>query len=1348
MNTHRLSNYGLTVKLAILVCVWLALPCPTFAAPEANFTADRFLRPPEGARPWVFWFWISGNITSNGITADLEAMQRAGIGGVLIMEVDQGVPAGEVKFASPEWRKLFEFACLESKRLGLQINLNNDAGWCGSGGPWITPELSMKKLVWTETFVQGAGRFEGTLAQPAAVQDFYRDIAVLAVPGSAPANPGKDLTNITVNPPLPNLNWTNLVDGDDNSSVLLPRPDLATPVQLDLAFSRVHTASCLKLRFKLGEYQTCFGELYVSEDGSDYRLVREFAVQASGQTFNFEPASGRHYRILLRRADPFMPNLKVREIALTDDLEIENILAKASFIRKNNYPGPNDFKMPAAYPLAPPDRVIPMSSVVDLTSRLKPGGWLDWEPPAGDWIILRFGYTTTGKNNHPAPEPGRGLECDKLSKAGAEAMFEHWLNGVAKNARKAAPDTLVTTHIDSWEVGSQNWTEDFRREFRRRRGYDLLGFLPVTTGRVVDSLEISERFLWDLRQTVADLLLDNYAGHFRTLANRAGLRLSIEAYDGNPCEDISYGGRADEPVAEFWSWYPYGTAYGCIEMASAAHVYGKPIVSAEAFTAVEAERWLGHPYRVKIIGDWAYCQGVNRFIFHRYAMQPWTNPDRAPGMSMGPFGLHYERSQTWWEKSAAWHEYLARCQYLLQQGEFAADFCYLVPEMAPQRWRPSLDARFDTAYKFDACPPEMALRDMSVSEWRLKLSSGARYRVLALPDHECMTPQLLRKIRSLVKAGATVVGSPPKKSPSLQGYPECDEEVARLSRELWGEIDGLSTREHRFGKGRVVRGLSVQDFLRAEGLPADFQAVISSPAEPLRYIHKTLGDLDFYFVSNPNLRPVESLCTFRMTGRAPELWRPETGKWQRVGVYRQESDRVSLPLRLESAESVFVLFHKDPPARAAAVTSVGKNGKPLLAADPGPAAAGRLQRPPPATNTFTYGVWVRPAVDTPLLPEANIGIHGYNADRNDALFPPPAFEVFDDYRTSSPGLCVGRNGVVVYEGSNDYFVPLVVQPMAITNWTHLAVVYESGQPSLYVNGQFARRGLQSSHQVHAPIGLRHGRGVHPFRGDIGVFQQFDRALSGDELQLWIQTNPPPAVASDFPVVEASWNTGGSFSATTYENGTYTVTTSAGRTREFAVAGLPATSEISGPWIVEFPSWQGTSKQAELEQLVSWSEHPEPAIKYFSGTAIYRKTVTVPAEMVRPGQRLFLDLGRVEVMAEVTWNQKKFPVLWKPPFRVELTDCARLGENQLQVEVVNLWVNRLIGDENLAEDSERNPDGSLRSWPEWIKNGRSSPSGRTAFTTWKLWKASDSLEPSGLIGPVKLVPARVWNGDLE
>ena len=265
-------------------------------------------------------------------------------------------------------------------------------------------------------------------------------------------------------------------------------------------------------------------------------------------------------------------------------------------------------------------------------------GRLTWQVPEGKWLVLRFGHTTTNTDNHPAPESGRGLECDKLSKEAVERHFNALMGRLIDENRALAGKgkVLVSTHIDSWEVGSQNWTPRMREEFQKRRGYDLLPLLPIFTGRVVDSLEISERFLWDLRQTVSDLLIENYAGHFRTLANRHGLRLSIEAYDGVPCDEMTYAGQADEPMSEFWSWDKFSAAYSCTEMASAAHVYGKPILGAEAFTATDSEKWLGHPGYIKDLGDWAFCEGVNRFVFHRYAMQPWINPNRARACRWAP----------------------------------------------------------------------------------------------------------------------------------------------------------------------------------------------------------------------------------------------------------------------------------------------------------------------------------------------------------------------------------------------------------------------------------------------------------------------------------------------------------------------------------------------------------------------------------------------------------------------------------------------------------------------------------------------------------------------------------------
>ena len=290
-------------------------------------------------------------------------------------------------------------------------------------------------------------------------------------------------------------------------------------------------------------------------------------------------------------------------------------------------------------------------------------GRLTWDVPAGQWTILRIGHTSTGMKNAPAPASGRGLECDKLSKEGIEANFTAMMARLIDDVGPAAGKALVATHIDSWENGSQNWTARMREEFQARRGYDLLPFLPVMTGRVVDSLEISERFLWDLRQTVSELVVENYAGHMRELAHRHGLRFTIEAY-GSPCDNLPYAGQCDEPMGEFW--VGGGSIETCRGMASAAHLNGKSIVGAESFTAADHERWREHPATIKALGDWAFCEGINRFVFHRYAMQPWL--DRRPGMTMGPWGTHYERTQTWWELTPGWHQYLARCQFLLRQG--------------------------------------------------------------------------------------------------------------------------------------------------------------------------------------------------------------------------------------------------------------------------------------------------------------------------------------------------------------------------------------------------------------------------------------------------------------------------------------------------------------------------------------------------------------------------------------------------------------------------------------------------------------------------------------------------------
>ncbi len=749
--------------------------CTAARAAEPSVLEREFATPPPAARPWVYWFWLNSNITREGITADLEAMKRVGIGGVLIMEVDQGAPQGPVAFAGPKWRELFKHMLSEADRLGLEVNMCNDAGWCGSGGPWITPELSMQYVVWTETSVQGGKHFDAALPEPGRTANYYRDITVLAFPTPA----GK--------------------------------------------------------------------------------------------------------------------------------ARIENIKGKTGHDRQDQPPAP------ARYAEVPAEQVVKADSIVDLSAHFQ-NGRLSWDAPAGKWTVLRVGHTSTGKDNHPAPASGRGLECDKLSTEAVDAMYAGLMAKIIADSPALAGKTLVTTHIDSWEVHSQDWTPRMREEFRKRRGYDLYRYFPVYTGRIVDSVEVSERFLWDLRQTISDLLVENYSGHFRELAQKNGLKLSIEAYGDGAFDDLTYAGHCDEPMGEFWSWAYGGAAESVTEMTSAGHVYGKRIIGAESFTATDAEKWQGHPANIKTLGDWAFCEGINRFVFHRYALQPWLKG--RPGMSMGPWGLHYERTETWWEQSVAWHQYLARCQHLLRQGLFVADVCYLQPEGSPRAFAPPVARQGNPpdrpAYNFDGCSPEVVLTRMSVKDGCIVLSDGMSYRLLALPDSRTMTPRLLAKIVELVEAGATVVGPRPQKSPALENFPACDEEVKKLADRLWGDCDGQKIKHHALGKGRLVWGETPEQVLAGMKVPLDF-SFDGPPAGKPRYIHRSLEDgTELYFVANKREASVAGTCSFRVQSKRPEFWRPQTGGVQLAAAWQAKDGVTRVPVYLEPAESVFVVFRPQP----------------------------------------------------------------------------------------------------------------------------------------------------------------------------------------------------------------------------------------------------------------------------------------------------------------------------------------------------------------------------------------------------------------------------------------------------
>jgi hypothetical protein len=718
-----------------------------------------FINPPDSARPWVYWFWLNGNLSKEGVTADLEAMKHAGIGGVLIMEVDQGTPKGAYVFGSAEWRNLFKFVLQEASRLGLKVNMNNDAGWCGSGGPWMTAEKSMQKIVWTETIVQGAKKYIGNLPKPTAVNDYYGDIMVLAFP----TPDGDDKTVSDYNPEVKSsaddrgFDGKKLIDNNLKSQIELPRPTSDKPQYVEFVFPTPLTSHLLTIR--LGKQRwSVQGTFQVSDDGEHFKMIKEFNGDAPSVTLEYKEIAARWYRfnfIKVIKEDIPLETIAIAEVEISNT-RINNIEQKALFVTPAK-----TFIAPADFQSITSKYTVQGKQVLNITDKMKSDGTITWDIPQGKWTILRIGHTTTGKFNHPAPEGGLGYECDKLSKEASTMFFNGLIGKLTADSKTLVGKSFVSTHIDSWEVGSQNWTPGFYEEFKKRRGYDPVPYLPVMMGIIIDNNEVSERFLWDLRTTVSEMMLENYVENISNLSHQNGLHLSIEAYDKCLTDEMTYAGRADEPMAEFWSWTKYGYDFSCTEMASAAHVYGKKILGAEAFTARNTEMWLGYPANIKDLGDWAFCEGINRFVFHRYAMQPYENIK--PGISMGPWGLHYERTQTWWDQSVAWHQYLTRCQYLLQQGLFVADICFLAPEATPQTWIAPVK-RDSAKYNFDGCPSEVVLTRMSVKDGHIMLPDGMNYKILVLPSSETMSPKLLKKIKELAEAGATIVGAPPKKS--------------------------------------------------------------------------------------------------------------------------------------------------------------------------------------------------------------------------------------------------------------------------------------------------------------------------------------------------------------------------------------------------------------------------------------------------------------------------------------------------------------------------------------------------------------------------------------------------------
>ncbi len=891
-----------------LMAVLISIVCVT-AALASDELEKGFTDPPLQAKSRCFWDWVNGNVDKAAITKDLEWMKRIGMGGGLILHVGGAAgstPAGPA-FNSPAWRELFKHAVAEADRLGLELSLSPQSGW-NLGGPTVKPVQAGKHLTWSAVTIAGPRHYEGKLPQPPVLHDWYQDTRLVAY-RLKPAFIGtvarpEVVASSSVLPRRPDA----VLDGQTDSYwTSKRRPPLSDekPEWLQLTFAAPVAVSGLTI-LPVKTFGPKRGEFQVSEDGERFTTVGKFLVADKGPILlQFAAVTGRYFRLVLQEAfagDKFDPAVGIAELALLDSAghlldfgKINPPVSRLEF-KAGYHQDTTDWTVNDPLPFKPGDEDVAAGNVIELTQRLEKDGTLRWDVPEGIWQVLRFGCTLNG--GHVSFGCGwDGYVLDYLDPNAIKSYWREVIDPLLDDIQPYLGKAFRGIETDSWEGGGLNWTASLPEEFKTRRGYDPVRFLPVFAGKIVDSREASNRFLYDWRKTIADEMADNHYGVMAALAATRGLVIHCEA--GGPhntsFDALKNLGRCDWPMGEFW--VPSGTQKSRNLMkgpASAAHIYGKSIICGESFTSWR--HWDDILWSMqKPFFDHEACAGLNLIFWHGVVCSP--DSMGVPGQQFFA-GTHFNPQVTWANQAHAFIEYLNRCQFMLQQGQFLADVCYYYGDHAPNV--PPGDKDADPAkvlpnYDYDYLNEEQLLK-MQAKEGKLVLPSGMSYRLLVLPKLKILSLNVLKKVAELVKAGGIVVGPRPERNPSLTGGPEADAIFKSLCDELWGQ-------------GKVF-DKPAKEVLSGLGVPPDFEAQDVVGTNKLDFIHRRDGQAEIYFLSNQAPEMVRFTGVFRVSGKQPELWDAVTGKRRDLPQFECKEGRTSVPLELEGYGSAFVVFRE------------------------------------------------------------------------------------------------------------------------------------------------------------------------------------------------------------------------------------------------------------------------------------------------------------------------------------------------------------------------------------------------------------------------------------------------------
>lgn len=950
-DTKTQSNTKIFLVLLFLICAFVA------NSQQSQLEKD-FLHPPKSAKPWVFWYWMNGNVSKAGITADLEAMKQVGLGGAYLMfikdTVNPSVYTPAVSQLSKPWFELVAFAITEAKRLQLELGFHVSDGFALAGGPWITPQLSMQKVVWSKLNISGGNIFSGVLPQPESNENYYNDIAIYAYP-----TPNKSIESTQTIQPI--VTTSNGVKADfllkTNAKESFKTDSTAW---IQYTFDKPFTCRSIVTRTTGNNYQAHRLIVQTSNDGVNFKTVTRLEAPRHGWqdtdadvTHSTPTTTAKYFRFLYDKTgtEPgsedldnakWKPTLKISGIELNSEPTINQYESKNGMVWR--------ISKASISQVLPDSLCVPQNQLINITAFYK-NGELNWQAPKGNWTIIRIGHTSTRHKNETAGG-GKGLECDKFNAEAIKLQFNSWFNKIYQCVDSAtAKEVIKLFHVDSWECSSQNWSPVFAAEFKKRRGYDLLTYLPVMAGVPIQSAIKSEEVLLDVRKTINELVTDVFYTTLHQLSSQKGLAFSAESVAPTMLSDgMQHYSKVDVPMGEFWNNSPtHDKPNDMLDAISGAHVYGKNIIQAEAFTTVRMN-WAEHPGSLKTLGDRNFALGVNKMVLHVFTHNPFIN--KQPGVTLDGVGLYYQRNQTWFKQSKAWIDYMARCQALLQQGKPVADIAVFIGEELPRRAvlpdrlieslpgifgkeRVDFEAKrlanegqpmqqkpdgvsnaannYEAAdwvnplngYAYDSFNPDALMRLAKVENGRIVLPSGASYKLLVLPANTKMNPNnvisnaAVKKIIELVKAGATVL---------------MDEYYKKVFANNGAVLQFINYKEASIAsldKGKIMLTPYRPSNFKMFQLEKDVEILSDKiQASSIAYTHRKLEDADVYFISNQVAIEKQVRIAFRVASKIPEIWNPVSGEMKTLQDWSVVDGKTQLSCYLPANGSVFVVFRQ------------------------------------------------------------------------------------------------------------------------------------------------------------------------------------------------------------------------------------------------------------------------------------------------------------------------------------------------------------------------------------------------------------------------------------------------------